>query len=105
MLESKLQKDALALLEELDYYAVKIISCNRAGWMDIIACSPIGLFVGIELKRKGNTPSDLQKVHIQEVKARGGIAFVAWSLDDIREGLAKGYRDDGTESNNPIIGL
>lgn len=97
MLESELQPKVLELLEEEGYYAVKIISCNRSGWMDIVACSPTGMFIGIELKVGNNTPSDLQKIHIQEVLKRGGIAFAAWSLADVKEGLAKGRRDDGTD--------
>lgn len=98
MLESELQPKVLKLLEKLGYYAVKIITCSRTGWMDIVACSPTGQFVGIELKVGRNKPDDLQCLHIREVKARGGIAFVAWSLADIEEGLRQGYRNDGTDA-------
>lgn len=97
MRESKFQKSVLDKLEELGYYAVKVIICNRKGWMDIVACSPTGRFVGIELKDKYNSPSGLQKIHIQEVKARGGVAFTAWTMAHVLEGLEKGYRDDGTD--------
>lgn len=96
MAESKLQRDTLQLLIDWDYYAVKIITCTRTGWMDIVACAPNGRFVGIELKHGRNKPDKLQCVHIQEVLKRGGIAFVAWSLEDVKEGLIKGRRDDGT---------
>ena len=95
--ESKFQKKALEELERLGYYAVKVITCNRTGWMDVSACAPDGKFVGIELKRVGKGGSDMQLLHIREVKKRGGYAFVAATLEELREGLEKGYRDDGSD--------
>lgn len=91
-LESEFQALVLKYLEKHGYYAVKIITCSRSGWMDIVACSPTGRFVGIELKAGDNQPDDLQKVHIQEVLKRGGIAFTAWTMAHIKEGLDFGYR-------------
>lgn len=97
MLESELQKDAIKLLESEDYWVVRVIHSPKSGVMDLICCSPTGQFVGIELKVGNNQPSALQAFAIDEVLRRGGVAFVAWSLEDIKEGLKEGRRDDGHE--------
>ena len=45
------------------------------------------LFVGIELKSKNGQLSALQKNWLNKIREKGGIAFVAKSLEDIKEGL------------------
>lgn len=97
MLESELQSQVIELLESLGYWVVRVIHSPTSGVMDLICCSPTGKFVGIELKVGNNTPSDLQALAISEVLKRGGYAFVAWSIEDVKEGLKKGRRDDGHE--------
>ena len=98
MRESELQRDAVKLLESMGYWVVRAIHNSKSGIMDLICCAPDGKFVGIELKVGKNTPSALQAMAIEEVLKRGGTAFVAWSLEDIKEGLEKGRRDDGHEA-------
>ena len=83
MSESKLQTKTLKLLKKHDYWNFKTIVCNKSGIMDIICCSPTGQFVGIEVKYGDGKPSALQKHHIQEVKKRGGIAFLAWDIETV----------------------
>lgn len=97
MLESEFQSQAIDYLEAEDYWVVRVIHSPKSGVMDLICCSPEGKFVGIELKVGNNEPSALQAFAIDEVLQRGGIAFVAWSIEDIKEGLKKGRRDDGHE--------
>lgn len=98
MSESKLQAKILQYLKEEGYWTIKVVVGNKKGIMDIIACEPgTGKFVGIEVKWGNNKPSELQSLNIREVLSRGGKAFVAWSLDDVKEGLLNGYRQDGTE--------
>lgn len=87
MSETKEQKKVLNWLKAQGYWAFKTISCNRNGIMDIIACSPEGRFVGIEMKYGDNTADKLQSWNILEVAKRGGIAFVAWSLEDVKRKL------------------
>lgn len=87
MSETKEQAKVLKWLKAHDYWAFKTISCNRNGIMDIIACSPVGQFIGIEMKFGDNTADKLQSWNILEVARRGGIAFVAWSLDDVKRKL------------------
>lgn len=81
--EQKLQTKILKWLKDNGFWATKIIVCSVSGTMDIIACSPRGRFVGIEVKYGANTASALQKHHIEEVQRRGGIAFVTWDLETV----------------------
>lgn len=53
------------------------------GISDLIACSPTGKFVAIEVKRKGGVVSDDQFAFIKNVTLNKGIALVAYSLDDV----------------------
>lgn len=53
------------------------------GISDLIACSPKGQFVAIEVKKKGKKPSPEQVDFIRTVIKNGGLAFVACSIDDV----------------------
>lgn|SRR3990167_6686505 len=58
---------------------------GELGISDIIACSPQGVFTAIEVKVKGNKPTENQLNFIAEVKKRNGVGMVAYSLDDVME--------------------
>ena len=83
MSEQKLQKRIIDWLTKKDYYVVKTIACNRKGVPDILACSPTGQFVGIEVKYGANTASELQKYNLAEIEKRGGISILAWDLETV----------------------
>lgn len=85
--EAKTQTKILNWLKSNGYWVFKTIVCNRNGIMDIIACSPRGRFVGIEVKSRTGQPTKLQSYNIKEVLNRGGIAFVARSLEDVIKNL------------------
>lgn len=85
--ESKLQTKIIQLLKNNGYWVFKTILCNRKGIMDIIACSPTGEFVGIEVKSRIGKPTKLQSWNILEVQKRGGIAFVANSIEVVKTQL------------------
>lgn len=87
MSESKVQAKILQWLKDNDYWVFKTIACNRSGIMDIIGCSPTGQFIGIEVKFGANKASKLQSWNILEVARRGGIAMVAYSLEDVQNAL------------------
>ena len=88
MSESKLQTAVLAWLKANNFWVFKTIVCNRKGIMDIVGCSPVlGMFIGIELKWGTNKPSKLQSYNIEEVQKRHGVAFAAWSLEEVKQGL------------------
>lgn len=83
MREQVIQKNIMKWLKENSFYHFKTITCNRAGIADIIGCTPQGYFFAIEVKRPGGIVSELQQYNIREVTARKGLAFVAYSVDDV----------------------
>lgn len=101
-LERDVQASILAYLASIGAYAIRVNSgamageykgrkrfvrfTNRPGCSDIIACWR-GKFVAIECKRAGQTATLRQKQFMAEVRRAGGVAFVARSVDDVRENL------------------
>lgn len=57
----------------------------QAGTADITGCSKDGRFVAVECKIKPNKPTELQEHYLGEIRKRGGIALVAYSLDDVTQ--------------------
>lgn len=87
MNESKLQTKILKYLKQEGYYSIKTILCNRNGVPDIIACSPTGQFVALEVKFGKGRPSKLQEWNIAEIKKVGGKAGIVWSIEDVKQVL------------------
>ena len=56
----------------------------KSGVPDIFVCYR-GVFLGIEVKNEKNKPTLLQKHHLLEIQKAGGIAFVARSVEDVKE--------------------
>lgn len=59
------------------------LSFGEKGISDVIACSPKGTFVAVEVKKKGGKPSPDQLDFLERIKANGGIGILAYSLDDV----------------------
>jgi len=88
-LESQIQKEMVNYLEEKGYYVIKIVRANKQGVADLAVCMD-GKFIAIEVKAVGkkNKVTKIQQLHLNLVKASGGKAFVADSIDDLKnEGL------------------
>jgi len=85
--EAYIQKKILDYLDSLGYWTVKTITVNRNGCPDILACSPEGRFIAIEVKRPGllRNVSKLQQYQIDMINGAGGIAFAADSLETVKE--------------------
>lgn len=66
----------------------KMPKYTRKGVPDIIGIYK-GRFLGIEVKQPGKYPSKEQREFIAEAQENGGIAFVARSLEDVKEFLSK----------------
>ena len=82
-----LQSKCLRYLEGLGLYGRKIISANRAGTPDVIACLK-GRFVGFEFKSSSGKQSELQKWNEEEIVRNGGSYFIVRRFDDFREKVA-----------------
>ena len=82
MSEQKIQAKILQHLKANGFVACKTITMNRAGILDIIACSPEGRYWEIEVKTPKGRASKLQEVRVKQVRANNGIAFIAYGYDD-----------------------
>lgn len=82
--EQEIQKKILDYLASIDAYAIKVITSNRRGVADIIACHK-GQFYAIEVKTPKGRVSPLQEWHIERAKQSGAIAFIARSVEDVKE--------------------
>ncbi len=80
MNEQTLQKKIIDLLKSNGFDVIKVITCNRRGVADIIACAPNGRFWAIEVKYGDNKPSPLQSYYIGEIVKRGGVGIITWDL-------------------------
>ncbi|MGX7091211.1 VRR-NUC domain-containing protein [Hutsoniella sourekii] len=88
--EKKVENAIKRYLDSLGAYWIKTLGGSvPAGTPDIIACVN-GRFVAIEVKRpEGGTVSELQKHKIKMVNNAGGVAFVATSVEEVREELSR----------------
>jgi hypothetical protein len=55
------------------------------GVSDVLGILPDGKLLAIEVKSKTGKPSPEQIQFIEKIKASGGVAFVARSLDEVME--------------------
>jgi Holliday junction resolvase len=86
--ESSIQEDILKYLKEVGAYAVKIHvgSYQSQGTPDIICCYK-GRFIGFELKNPGESATELQKYRIEQIQRAYGRAYVADSVEQVKEVL------------------
>jgi hypothetical protein len=59
------------------------IAKESVGVPDIVGVLPDGRFLGIEVKLPGKKPTLLQEAWIEAVNRHKGIAFIAYSVDDV----------------------
>lgn len=101
MLEKDIQAAIIALLSAYHIPVTKIntagiyvakrntyIKSHNVGMSDLYAClPPFGRSCWIEVKKKGNTPSQEQLNFIETINCAGGVAFVAYSIEDVQKEL------------------
>ena len=99
MKESAGQKKSIDYLHSLGAWTVKIISANKSGVHDIIACVPmtkeqilkmdqevIGVFVSLEQKKEeGGVTSPLQDRNMKQIKKAGGLTAIILTVRDIKK--------------------
>jgi Holliday junction resolvase len=83
--ESELQTIILKYLKTLGYFR-KVMVANNSGTPDIVGCIG-GRFIAIEVKAKTGKVTELQKHNIKLIQDSGGLALIAYSLNDVIEFL------------------
>lgn len=66
----------------------------KKGTSDILGILPGGLLLAIEVKTKKGRPTPEQTLFIEDITQRGGIAFIARSIEDVEKHL-RGILDAG----------
>ena len=64
------------------YVRVGFVGCS-----DLLGQTTDGRFLAVEVKRPGGRPTTEQIEFLGRVQRAGGVAFVAWSVDDVARGL------------------
>lgn len=90
MSEKRIENQIKQYLDSIGAWHIKTHGnmFSKAGTPDIVACIN-GTFVAIEVKRPGGIVSKLQKANIRLIHQAGGVAFVAYSLEEAKEYLKK----------------
>jgi len=81
MTEQQLQKKVIKYLQDKGAYVVKVISANRSGIPDLLACYK-GKFIALEIKA-GSKLTELQKYNIGNIALAGGIAAEVTDVKDV----------------------
>ncbi len=89
MSEQREQSKILKWLQKEGFYVFKTVVCNRSGIPDIVGCCPSGRFFAIEVKFGKNKASKLQDWNVRQINAVGGLAFIAYSLDEVKHQLGR----------------
>lgn len=82
MTEQQIQSKIIAFLEGKGFYVIKIITAGKAGEPDLVACSPVGGFLAIEVKTEKGKLAPLQAEKLKRIQACGGTSFVAYGYED-----------------------
>lgn len=90
MKEKQIENQIKKYLKSIGAYVVKYFGCTytQAGVPDLLVCYK-GRFIAIEVKTDSNKTSSLQDINIQQIKEAGGIAFVARSLEEVKNEIRK----------------
>lgn len=86
--EKTIENKIKSYLDSIGAYYIKTHGnvFSKSGVPDIIACVN-GRFVAIEVKKPDGRVSELQKANIKLIKQSGGVAFVAYSLEEAKRYL------------------
>jgi len=97
MTETQIQKEISDYLKALGFkvyrmnsgYIKKNVKLAEDGTPDLMTAADRGRSLWIEVKVPGNLPSEIQKRRHAELRALGHVVIVAYSLEDVKKGLAR----------------
>jgi hypothetical protein len=71
----------------------RLVKFGHVGQSDILGMLPGGQFLAIEVKAPDGSATRAQFDYIEYINKNGGCAFIALSVDDVRNHLqSKGYK-------------
>lgn len=73
--------------DKLGRRKTSFIQFGHKGISDILGVTKDGRFLAVECKVGSNKPTQFQADFLEEVKSHGGIAILAYSLDDVQNQL------------------
>jgi len=76
-MENELQTKIINYLVASGFEVIKLISANKSGWSDLVACSPSGKFWSIEVKDAGEVvvAGSLQDKKLKRLQRNNAVAF------------------------------
>ena len=71
---------------------------RRKGVSDILGLTKSGKLLAVEVKANKGRPSPEQKQFVADVRARGGFACIAWSVEEVKTALEEFERHEKGEA-------
>ena len=69
--------------------SARMFRAGKKGSADLIGVTPKGMFIALEIKRKGGKQSEWQKLFQSEVEQRGGIYVLISSIEQAEREVIK----------------
>ena len=80
--EAQLQNNVIKYLTRKGWMCNKTIKMSKSGWADVIAISPDGRHLWLEIKGPNGRVSEIQAWTIQQMKQHNTEAYVIKSLQE-----------------------
>lgn len=71
-------------------FGLAVGSSDLIGWT---ICDAAAIFTAVEVKMKGKKPTQQQQAFLDAVIKAGGIACVAYSIEDVKRAIQEWYGD------------
>lgn len=83
VLENKFQEEVIKFLKNKRIYHFRFqAQSNLNGMPDVLALYK-GYFIGLELKKKGGEPTNLQERKIKTINENGGLGIIVDDIEDV----------------------
>ncbi len=83
--EAQLQNNIIKYLTREGWFCNKTIKMSKSGWPDVIAISPTGRHLWLEIKGPNGRVSEIQAWTIQQMLDRGAEAYVVKTLQEVKD--------------------
>ena len=83
--EAQLQNNVIKLLTKEGWFCNKTIKMSKSGWPDVIAISPSGRHLWLEIKGPLGRVSEIQAWTMQQMWDRGVDAYVIHNLQEVKD--------------------